>query len=767
MNNLTPLNKEKLQELIKKYKNLINSNEYSELYKWKMVKTFQDSWNIDSNDFHTMLEYSLRDTGNLLVGRNYFPKAMLLDAALEYPEQIKNMFRFLFDEEKDLEGRIDYFQKKAKELINLRNPGDDLNTYQDARAIALYLNLRYPEKYYFYKYQMFKKFAELIKYEKFPDGRGSTLFIAFLNFASAIKEYITLDKELLKIHKSRLTSDCYQDDNNNLLTQDFIYSSISYNNEENSSIYPDEKSEGKLFELNTILYGPPGTGKTFNTKNLAIGIIENLSQEAVANKYPSRDEIVRKFNEYIKSEQIGFVTFHQSFSYEDFVEGIKPVLFDEDINTENTEEEFSAKIEYQIKPGIFKIIADKAKEYLKYETEIKPTFQLTNMPKFKDIEFYKMSLGNTQLAEDENIYQYCLDNNCIALGWGGDIDYSNIKDENDLIEKYKANSENSKFGRYAIQRFLFWMKENDIVLISEGNTKVRAIAKITGEYFYDPNSPIEYNHFRKVEWLAKNITIPISEIYQKKLSQQTIYQMLKSDIITEFFTEYDKPSIKPLNHVLIIDEINRGNIANILGELITLIEKDKRIGGKEELSVTLPYSKQNFSVPSNLYIIGTMNTADRSIETLDTALRRRFSFIEKQPNLDKIVSLELEEIGIDLQKMLKTINDRIEYLLDKDHVIGHAYFMNWENSDDHYEVLKDIFSQKIIPLLQEYFYNDYSKIGMILGPGFIEKKSFGNNNKPTMARGFDTLLEEYEEKVEYNLRPRDIWEIENFIGIYE
>ena len=176
------------------------------------------------------------------------------------------------------------------------------------------------------------------------------------------------------------------------------------------------------------------------------------------------------------------------------------------------------------------------------------------------------------------------------------------------------------------------------------------------------------------------------------------------------------------NHVLIIDEINRGNVSQIFGELITLIEPDKRAGMKEALEVTLPYSKEKFSVPPNLYIIGTMNTADRSVEALDTALRRRFSFREIAPKYDLLESRYVE--GINIGKLLKTINDRIEALLDKDHAIGHSYFLNVGNDLD---TLKDVFFNEIIPLLQEYFYGNFGRIELVLGRGFVQAESISSS----------------------------------------
>ena len=170
---------------------------------------------------------------------------------------------------------------------------------------------------------------------------------------------------------------------------------------------------------------------------------------------------------------------------------------------------------------------------------------------------------------------------------------------------------------------------------------------------------------------------------------------------------------KSQNYVIIIDEINRGNVANIFGELISLIEDDKRLGASEELCAELPYSHDIFSVPKNVYIIGTMNTADRSVEALDSALRRRFTFKEMMPKSELVP----EENNV--RSIFEIINQRIEVLKDREHQIGHSYFMGVENEDD----LKDVFYDKIIPLLQEYFYGDYEKIQLVLGEGFVKKDS--------------------------------------------
>lgn len=201
-----------------------------------------------------------------------------------------------------------------------------------------------------------------------------------------------------------------------------------------------------------------------------------------------------------------------------------------------------------------------------------------------------------------------------------------------------------------------------------------------------------------------------------------LYQKIKQFHDEEWQQEESLP-VEKQNYVLIIDEINRGNIARIFGELITLIEPSKRIGSKEdETTVTLPYSKEEFGVPDNLYIIGTMNTADRSIALLDTALRRRFEFIEMMPD-SKHDSISTDIEGVNCQKLLAAMNERIHFLLDREHQIGHTYFIGVKRITGR-DSLEATFKTKIIPLLQEYFYDDWKKIDLVLnGNGFIEDKS--------------------------------------------
>ena len=270
------------------------------------------------------------------------------------------------------------------------------------------------------------------------------------------------------------------------------------------------------------------------------------------------------------------------------------------------------------------------------------------------------------------------------------------------------------------------MQKGDLVLISNGNNSIRAIGLITGDYRYNNVAEIKYCQYRDVKWLYSGDDIPKDKFIFKNLSQMSIYQFYKQDLNIEFIQNMlnidEKKDVK--KYVLIIDEINRGDISDIFGELITLLEDTKRTD-KENVEVILPYSNKPFSIPPNLYIIGTMNTADRSIALLDIALRRRFDFIAKYPDSSVIGQdgAKTEVEGIDLKLFLDKMNERIEVLFDKDHTIGHSYLMGINNYDDF--VYK--FKNRILPLLSEYFYNDYDKIAEVLNQDNIDDDEWSDD----------------------------------------
>ncbi len=457
---------------------------------------------------------------------------------------------------------------------------------------------------------------------------------------------------------------------------------------------------------NLILYGPPGTGKTYNVMRMIEYIEKKRSGQFV------------KFEKLIEENRIEFVTFHQSYSYEEFVEGIRPVFAND-----NSEQINGDQVKYKVEDGIIKKLSDTAA--LKHLTEDISSKEISLIG--KDSIIYKVSLGNRY--SDDDIYKDCIENNIISIGWSDaedltGMDYDAIYSK--LTKGRGADDPKPINDASSIDSFVNLMNNGDIVFIYEGPYTIRDIGVITGDYKYDKTRKDKYPHCRSVKWL-KHFDEPydISKMNSGvRLTMKTVYPLNRikfSDI--KDILKNDKTSImdsskrKSSPCYLIIDEINRGNISKIFGELITLIEKDKR----DVLKITLPYSRKPFYLPSNIYIIGTMNTADRSIAVLDTALRRRFTFYEVEPDVEVLENHEhrMIEDQIDLARLLETLNTKILNKYDRDHRIGHSYFMNLFN----YQAFFLTWYYKIIPLLMEYFYNDSKNVSEIVTDKFIDKET--------------------------------------------
>lgn len=489
------------------------------------------------------------------------------------------------------------------------------------------------------------------------------------------EKFTPLAGKLLEGVSTRLLS---AGENTEILLQDIHRIMNIQHSAQNESQGDENMSQAK----NTILYGPPGTGKTYSVIEKAVDLVNPAFHETS----PTREAYKEEYDRLFERKQIQFCTFHQSFAYEDFVEGLRS----------------NEKGNFVPTDGIFKEMCAAAS----IGTQSHATYHFNE----NDINFYKMSLG--YIYSDDGIYDYCTENNVIALGYGGDIDYTDCDSHQGVHDKveneYYGDDEPSSVVSL-VNCFKNNLKRDDIVIISGGNKSVRAIARVTGEYYFDDSTEIHYNHFREVEWLYVGAFIPVEQLLTKRFTQRTIYNLRQEYLkIDELKRLLSGEPAEEKKYVLIIDEINRGNISKIFGELITLIEDDKRLGNDNEIKVKLPYSKDEFGVPSNLYLLGTMNTADRSITLMDTALRRRFEFIEMLPQTD-ILSENIE--GINVREMLDTMNKRIEYLYDRDHQIGHAFFINKTKTSELIQVMQ----HKVLPLLQEYFYEDWQKIELVLG----------------------------------------------------
>lgn len=478
---------------------------------------------------------------------------------------------------------------------------------------------------------------------------------------------------------------------------------------------PRPKAEGGL---NTILYGPPGTGKTYSTMERAVAICDGAAPT-------DRDELRARYKTLCETNRIVFVTFHQSYGYEEFVEGIRPVLADDEAGEEGTE----ADIRYECRDGIFKKLCALAKS-----TPAAPKrrydFDRDNA------RVWKMSLGDTGKPEEAVIYDECVENGYALLGFGLGQNFDGCDSRDAVKEKLRAvkpDIQSHDFNITAVHTFKNEMQIGDFIIVSEGNHRFRAIGRIAGDYEHVKRD--QYDQKRPVEWLVLyEDSLPADTILRKTFSKMTLYRLwpkvLKLDALRELLAGEEAGAAE--NYVLIIDEINRGNISKILGELITLLEPDKRLGGENELIVKLPYSGTEFGVPSNLYVLGTMNTADRSIALLDTALRRRFRFVELMPD-KRVIAEHVGDGGkigaVDVGRLLEILNDRIELLYDRDHQLGHSFFLGAATLSD----LREVFLAHVLPLLQEYFYGDWEKIGAVLGCPCDPETGKTDNSFPILA----------------------------------
>lgn len=837
-----------IADLIAAYKKLVE-NGNRDLYKWKLLG--KPHFDLDATDFAGMTKGI--DFRNLIF---HNARGVLNELSSNYPEEVRDAFINLFSEDKDLRQRIEEFRGVMEVMYRRTQPV--LATHQDERSIATYLTYHKPEKYSLYKESFYSKYC---RYLDVKPAEVNEKYIHYLQLVSElIEKYIRTDKELKQLEKDFTPEDGFADPNFTLLAQDILYQTLEMGKEENADI--EEEDDNKIryylggaawndgdhtkefidggywengysedyieivkqisvgsliaikssfakgrdsilrikcigevtenagdgltvyvkwqkpFEsfdlvglgsyrttvqqvtdaddittifyhdkktpdinkpqtnamLNTILYGPPGTGKTYHTIAKAIAIAEPSFE---TNR--TRTEIKEAFERLVKDGRIVFVTFHQSMSYEDFIEGIKPTIAE-------------GELTYEIQDGIFKLLCNKAR--------------------FID--------GNLE----------------------------------NVIEKFKLDISEQE-GKTPLT---ITAKGTEFKIVYRGSSVFYVQPKNTTKD--NPWYPVNIDHIRKVFE-----TDSFDNVYNHTYIREVIAYLKKNYNLSK----HHQPEREKENYVLIIDEINRGNVSQIFGELITLIETDKREGNAEQLSTQLPYSKLPFSVPNNLFIIGTMNTADRSVEALDTALRRRFAFEEMMPepellsphhilkqlwaqywkmsteefekkqlvpferewnitiDLLKHRSLEKEsehlsldewkEINpelffkdvfkerdnyINLYKLLTTINKRLEILLSKDHTIGHAWLMGATTLP----LLQHVFKNKILPLLQEYFYNTYAKIGLVLGDAFIKQTPVNKDSFAKLKKG-DDLLNDYDEKIIYTLADPNKLEATDFLSIYQ
>lgn len=428
---------------------------------------------------------------------------------------------------------------------------------------------------------------------------------------------------------------------------------------------------------NLILQGAPGTGKTYKTAEIAVALCNGEDKFS-----GDRKQLMTEYKQLVADGRVAFTTFHQSLDYEEFIEGIKPEMLNDNIV-------------YEVKPGLFKNICDKAKAPVITDHSL----QIRNNP-----TIWKVSLKGTY---ENEVRTDCLANNRIRIGW--DWYGENLEDD----ATYKEG------GKWVLDAFINKMQLGDIVMSCYSNREIDAIGVITGEYEWD-NSLTDYKRCRKVNWLLKSVKEDIYDLNkQTVMTLSTVYRLnnISLEDVMSILNKYKTTTKQGINkntdpYVLIIDEINRGNVSKIFGELITLLEADKRLGETNEVKVKLPYTKEDFGVPDNLYIIGTMNTADRSLGYIDYAIRRRFAFKTLSSDVSIIKAFYSDDILSEkIVALYESIEDFMRRYIERDLsvsdlMLGHSYFLT--NDEDS---LKLKIEFEIIPLLIEYEKDGILRVG--------------------------------------------------------
>ncbi len=661
-----------LNEVLVQYKEDFASRWGEENYKWRAVKCFQDNWDINASDFSGMLEKSLEKTYNLLTSLNNYPRTMIVNFAKEEPEEVRSMFKALFDESKDVFERIDTFKKKSRILLEKIYTDHSLRDYQTENPISTYLWLRYPNKYYIYKFGVVAKTAKELKSDLIIKGGAYEDNIRnYLKLYDGINAVLKEDEELINILQSHLTDEHYPDPELRTLTIDvahFIYSSYKPNKQ--STVDEEEQIEEETLVVSDFHEGDRNfwwlnaNPKIWSFAEISVGETQSYTL------YNENDNKRRIFQNFLDAKIGDMIIGYES-------NPVKQIVAICRITAEATSEQVGEVISFEKVEGLMNPID--------YAT-------LKECPELENMEYFQNPYGSLfKLTREE--YDFILDL----------IREDNSQVESDFTEPYTKEDflEEVFMSGEAYENLVSVLrsKKNIILQGAPGVGKTFAAKRLVWSMMGEKSDD-------RIEFVQFHQNYSYEDFVLGYKPSEDGFE-LKSGI---FYRFCQKAANQPgKDFFFIIDEINRGNMSKIFGELLMLIEKDYR-----ETKVTLAYNGLPFSVPKNLYIIGMMNTADRSLAMIDYALRRRFSFFEMEPGFDSEGFVryqnELDSETLDtLLLRVKDLNKEIaaDRSLGKGFCIGHSYFCGKDECTD--EWLRSIVDYDILPMLNEYWFDDEDK----------------------------------------------------------